>query len=619
MKSVLRWCVVLCLATSLSAQTAPAKKKAPAKTSVTASDVQQLKDALAAQQQQIQQLRDEMKRRDAALQQAQQQMQDAQQAAAAAQAKADQAAQTAAQQQDAVSALKSDVSDVKQNATSTALSLQETQKNITSSLESPTAIHYKGITITPIGFLAAETVWRQHATSSDINTPFNSIPFNGATQSHMSEFFASGRQSRVGFLAEGKLTNMTMKGYVEADFLSAGVTSNNNQSNSYTLRQRQAWAQAGLNNGWTFTGGQMWSLVTETRAGLDNRSEALPMTIDPQYNVGFSWARQFGFRVTKNFNNKIWAGFSIENAQTVLGGHGAANNFIVGAQGTGGGLYNGTANDSFNATPDFIGKVAFQPGFGHYEVFGIIRDFRDRVFPGATLATPTATGAYNNSFIGGGAGANARWTVHKKFDLGVHFLGGEGVGRYGTSTLPDVVARPDGILSPVRSYQGLGTVEYHGNRLDVYLNYGAEYAGRTDFLNASGKPVGYGSSLFNNSGCGTETVPASTSTTVVTGITQDPITGIVTPTTGTVPAPGSVGTPLTGGYNPGGLKNCNGDTRVIMEGTIGFWYRFYKGPKGTLQWGPQYSYIDRNIWAGTGNSPNATENMFFTSFRYYLP
>lgn len=619
MKSVLRWCVVLCLATSLSAQTAPAKKKAPAKTSVTASDVQQLKDALAAQQQQIQQLRDEMKRRDAALQQAQQQMQDAQQAAAAAQAKADQAAQTAAQQQDAVSALKSDVSDVKQNATSTALSLQETQKNVTSSLESPTAIHYKGITITPIGFLAAETVWRQHATSSDINTPFNSIPFNGATQSHMSEFFASGRQSRVGFLAEGKLTNMTMKGYVEADFLSAGVTSNNNQSNSYTLRQRQAWAQAGLNNGWTFTGGQMWSLVTETRAGLDNRSEALPMTIDPQYNVGFSWARQFGFRVTKNFNNKIWAGFSIENAQTVLGGHGAANNFIVGAQGTGGGLYNGTANDSFNATPDFIGKVAFQPGFGHYEVFGIIRDFRDRVFPGATLATPTATGAYNNSFIGGGAGANARWTVHKKFDLGVHFLGGEGVGRYGTSTLPDVVARPDGILSPVRSYQGLGTVEYHGKRLDVYLNYGAEYAGRTDFLNASGKPVGYGSSLFNNSGCGTETVPASTSTTVVTGITQDPITGIVTPTTGTVPAPGSVGTPLTGGYNPGGLKNCNGDTRVIMEGTIGFWYRFYKGPKGTLQWGPQYSYIDRNIWAGTGNSPNATENMFFTSFRYYLP
>ena len=74
-----------------------------------------------------------------------------------------------------------------------------------------------------------------------------------------------------------------MTGYVETDFLSAGVTSNNNQSNSYTLRQRQVWGQAALNNGWSFTGGQMWSLVTETKMGEDNRTEALPMTIDPQY------------------------------------------------------------------------------------------------------------------------------------------------------------------------------------------------------------------------------------------------------------------------------------------------------------------------------------------------
>ena len=85
----------------------------------------------------------------------------------------------------------------------------------------------------------------------------------------MSEFFGSGRQSRISMLAQGKLDNMKMTGYVEADFLSAGVTSNNNESNSYTLRQRQAWAQAALNNGWSFTGGQMWSLVTETKMGED--------------------------------------------------------------------------------------------------------------------------------------------------------------------------------------------------------------------------------------------------------------------------------------------------------------------------------------------------------------
>jgi len=614
MRLVLRWCVVLLLAASSLAQTAPAKKKTTTKTAtgtVSAADVQALKDALAAQQQQIRELKSEMQRRDAALQQAQQQMQDAQSAAAAAQAKADQAVQQAGQQQQAVSDLKSDVSDIKQNATNAALSLQETQKNIQSSLESPATLHYKGINITPVGFLAAETVWRSHATGGDINTQFNAIPFDGAAQSHLSEFFGSGRQSRIGFLAEGALANFTMRGYVEADFLGTGVTSNNNQSNSYVLRQRQAWGQAALNSGWTFTGGQMWSLVTETKKGMDNRSEALPMVIDPNYNVGFSWARQYGFRVTKKLGDKVWVGGSVEDSQIILGGHGASNNFIIGQQGASGGLYNGTTNYSYNASPDFIGKIVFEPGFGHYEVFGIISDFRNRIYPGATLAKPSANGAFNNNAVGGGAGANARWTIAKNYDIGIHFLGGSGTGRYGTSQLADVVVSPGGLLTPVTNYQALGTIEYHAKKLDVYLNYGAEYEDRVTF---KGGKVGYGSPLFNNSGCDSETVPASTSTTVVTPGTGGGPTG-----TSSIPTPGSLGTPLTGGYNPGGLKNCNGDTRVIMEGSIGFWYRFYKGPKGTLQWGPQYSYIDRNIWAGTGGGPNATENMLFTSFRYYLP
>jgi hypothetical protein len=614
MRCVLRWSVVLLLAASSLAQTAPAKKKTTTKTgTVTAEDVQELKNALAAQQQQIREMKAEMQRRDAALQQAQQQMQDAQAAAAAAQAKADQAVQQASQQQQAVSDLKSDVTDIKQNATNAALSLQETQKNIQSSLESPIALHYKGITITPVGFLAAETVWREHALGGDINTQFNAIPFNGAAQSNMSEFFGSGRQSRVGFLAEGALANFTMRGYVEADFLGTGVTSNNNQSNSYVLRQRQAWGQAALKSGWTFTGGQMWSLVTETRTGLDNRSEALPMTIDPDYNVGFSWTRQYGFRVTKKIGNKVWFGGSVEDGQIILGGHGANNNFLIGSQGSGGELYNGTTNYSFNATPDFIGKIAFEPGFGHYEVFGIVRDFRDRIYPGETLATPSAKGAFNNNSVGGGAGANARWTIAKKYDVGIHFLGGSGVGRYGSSQLPDVVASPAGFLTPVTNYQALGTLEYHVKKLDVYLNYGAEYEDRVTFANSA--KAGYGLLGFNNSGCDSQVLPGATSTTVVTPPTT---TGGATGTS-SIPVVGSLGTPLTGGYNPGGLKNCNGDTRVIMEGTIGFWYKFYSGPKGRLQWGPQYSYIDRNIWAGTGGSPNATENMLFTSFRYYLP
>jgi hypothetical protein len=187
-----------------------------------------------------------------------------------------------------VTELKSDVTDIKGNLTNTALSLQETQKNVTEIVQSPAALHFKGITITPGGFAAAEFVRRSRALGADINTPFNSLTMPGATQSSLSEFFGSGRQSRLSALAEGKLSNVKLSGYVEADFLSAGVTSNNNESNSYTLRQRQAWGQAAFTNGWTFTGGQMWSLVTETKHGMDNRTEALPMTIDPQYTAGFS-------------------------------------------------------------------------------------------------------------------------------------------------------------------------------------------------------------------------------------------------------------------------------------------------------------------------------------------
>jgi hypothetical protein len=618
------------------AQTAsPTPKKKTLKATVTAEDIQELKNALAAQQQQIQQLREEMRKRDAALQQTQQQLQQAQSAAAAAQSKADEAATQAAQQQQTVSDLKTDVTDMKQNATNAALSLQETQKNIQSSLESPIAIRYKGITITPGGFLAAETVWRAHALGSDINTPFNSIPFDGATASHMSEFFGSGRQSRISMLAEGKLSSAKLTGYVEADFLSAGVTSNNNESNSYSLRQRQAWGQAALNSGWSFTGGQMWSLVTETKTGLDNRTETLPMTIDPQYSIGFSWARQYGFRVTKNFNNKAWFGFAVENPQTTLGGHlvSGQNNFIIGSQGTGGGLYNGTTNYSFNAMPDFIAKFAFQPGWGHYEIFGIVRDFRDRVFPCGGLITasngtlpakttcdgatfPNAGGAFNNSSLGKGLGINARGTLAQHVDVGIHFLGGEGIGRYGSAQLPDVIVRPDGVVVPVRNFQALGTLEWHSKRLDVYANVGGEYEARTAYV-FGGKGAGYGSTLFNNSGCYTEAPPSSTVINVDTPVSSTSANPIGS---GTVPNPGSLGTPLTAGFNPAGPPNCNGDTRSILEGTIGFWYRLYSGPKGRVQWGPQYSYIDRNTWSAVkGGNPSATENMILTSFRYYLP
>ena len=481
--------------------------------------------------------------------------------------------------------------------------------------EAPQAIHIKGITLTPGGFFAAESVWRKQAASADINTPFTGIPFSGNSLSKVSEFNATGRQSRIAMLAEGKLEHAKFSGYYETDFLSAAATSNNRQSNSYSLRQRQFWGRAQLDGGWSFTGGQMWSLVTETKKGLENRTEAPPMTIDSQYNVGFGWARQYGFRVAKSFqSDKFVLGFAVEEPQTTFGGRGVpAGTFFINAPGAGGGLFNPADATGYtvNAAPDFIIKGAVDSGWGHFELFGVISTFRARVYPCGALAAgatcpisgttgPQATGAFNDSRTGGGAGFNFRGPVFGKYgDFGIHVMGGDGVGRYGTAQLADVTARPGGTLAPIRGGNALGTLEFHPNpKLDVYFDYGVEYAYRTWYDTSAGgvtSSVGYGSPFFNNSSCNTEVPPP-----LITGNQNTP------------------GAPASG--------TCNGDIRNIQEGTFGFWHKPYQGPKGGLRWGIQYSYIVKNTWSGNANTPGAVglqpkaiDNMVFTSFRYVLP
>ena len=516
----------------------------------------------------------------------------------------------------------------------------------------PIAIRYKGITLTPGGFLAAETVFRNKAESADINTGLNQIPLPGNSGSQTTEFNATARQSRVSLLAEGKLTSVKLTGYVETDFLGTGISSNNNQSNSYVLRLRQGWGQAKFDNGFTITGGQMWSLATETKKGVENRTEATPLTIDPQYTAGFSWARQYGLRVSQKVGILTLAA-SVEDAATTLTVHGnptstipasstvtvngvaiptlsttVFNNFLVGAPGLTQGLLNQTGTYAYEKAPDFLFKATLDPSFGHFEAFGIVSTFRDRVFPcfaanGAititlagdgttpfpTVAIPAnpcaltgstnaASGAFNSSSTGGGIGANGRVQLGKHLDVGFHFLGGDGIGRYGTAGLPDSTARPNGTMALLRGYQALGTVEFHATpALDIYAYVGGEYASRW----MDGKE-GYGSNLRRNDGCAVETLPLAAPA-------------------GTINTTAVLG---SNGFIPGALSNCDGDTRNILEGTIGFWYRFYNGPKGRFQFGTQYSYVQRNTWSGVNSSgagvgPHGLDNMVFTSMRYYLP
>jgi hypothetical protein len=210
---------------------------------------------------------------------------------------------------------------------------------------------------------------------------------------------------------------------------------------------------------------------------------------------------------------------------------------------------------------------------------------------GSAVAGVNALGATNSSKNGGGAGVNARWSVdNKHLDFGVHLFGASGEGRYAASGLPDSSIHADGTFNLIKTYQGLATLEWHAPKFDVYVNAGADYAGRAwGYDPISGKYVGYGSPNFSNSGCFTE----------------------IAPTVGS-------------GFFPGGLGSCTADTRVLAEGTLGFWLKPYDGAKekvnrGRVQFGPQFSYVERYAWSGTGGTPHGLDAMIYTSFRYYLP
>jgi hypothetical protein len=581
--------------TTTHKRTTARKAPVPKKPSVE-SQIQSLREDM---QTQIQQLKQQLSDRDTQLQQAQA-------AAAAAQAAATQAQQEAAQQQSAltentaaVSNLQGAVTDLKTNNVSLASTVQEEQTKVQKQINNPDVIHFKGVTLSPTGsFLAAETVWRQRATGGDINTQFTGIPLNYANAAQYSEFYGSGRQSRIALLATGKVNpDVTIGGYYEADWLSAGVTSNNNQSDSYTMRQRQLWAQAHVGS-LTFTGGQMWSLATETTKLTQNRSEILPQTIDSQYTAGFIWERQYGLRISKDFGTKASIAISAENPQTLnVAGHNLPTNFIIGSAGNAGGLYNsaGTsaantnvAQYSANLAPDLIAKAVYEsPSWGHYELFGVASFFRDRIFPNATAKVPSSVGAYNDSTVGGGVGGSLRVpTLHKHLDVGLEGLWGDGTGRYGSSTIADLTVRPDGQLALIHNFSGLGTLNFHVNpRLDVYANYGGDYVGRRYFQTSPTSSVGYGAYTNVETGCNTEPIPGTTIT----------------------------------GYSPAQPANCTADTKDVQEFTAGYWYNIYSGPYGRLRQGLQYAYFQRNIWSGIGTTPEATNNMFWTSLRYYLP
>ena len=637
-----------------------------------AAEMEELRQALQAQQDQLQLLREELAKRDRQIEEARETAAAANSRATEANVKATEAATTSAEVKSTTSALNTSVANLAASNSAVVNGSAAASQGQAKPAEEkgPTTIRFKGVNITPGGFIAAETVNRQRAQSADINTPFNAIPYGGNALGKLSEMNLTGRQSRLTLMVDTKIGDTRLNGYYEADWLGTGVTSNNRQSNSYVFRQRQIWGRAEFASGWSFTGGQMWSLATENRKGIRNLQEWIPLVIDPQYVVGFTWARQYGARVVKSFGDKFAVAAAVEGSQATVGGRGFSTytntsatgatttyqNSFVFAPGAGGGLFNFSdpTGYSVNKTPEFVFKAAMDPGWGHYEVLGVLSTFQNRVYPCAVVGTtagnfptpgtptvlsctestslsPNVAGAYNDSRTGGGVGGSLDVPLFaKKLDLGAKVFYGDGTGRYGSAQLADATLRPEGTMTLIHGGHWLGRLEWHVTpKFDVYGYVGGEYAARTAYVGYTSVKVVNTPAIPGCGGAGQQPCPGggiqpAYPALVTTTIATNGIGGYGSPysnNTGcsTETLPNGTGVPTGGG-------TCAGDTRYIGEGTLGFWHKVYQGDKGRMQWGMQYSYFYKDAWSGsngltgtTSVSPHAVNNMVWTSFRYYLP
>ena len=343
----------------------------------------------------------------------------------------------------------------------------------TKSPKEPTSFHFKGLSLTPGGFLEGTMLVRTRNENADIANNYSAIPLNGSSNANLTEFRGTARNSEFSLLVQGTAGSTKLKGYVETDFLGVAPTANYVESDSWTPRLRELWIQLDRPSGWTVTVGQTWSLLTTNQHGIATLAELRPGGEDGQYVVGFTWARQRAFRVTKNFNDKVWTALAVESPETTYSAAFVPAN-IMGlntSQNAATGvnllpfLVNYSNGNSTNLAPDLVAKVAFEQGWGHFEIKALGRFFRDRI------ASTATTNGHANITEGYGVGFGALMPfVDKKLELSVEGLLGQGIGRYGTAGLPDATLNPTtGALRPLRQAKIMVGLVYHRtSRLDLY-------------------------------------------------------------------------------------------------------------------------------------------------------
>ena len=296
------------------------------------------------------------------------------------------------------------------------------------------------------------------------------------------------------------------------------------------------------------------------RVRITPRTENIPLTVDANYVVGFNIVRQWQLRFVKDFGPMFWLGLSVENSATINSIQGATttgsvtsvtvNGVVANISNIGTGFLN-TVPVTPELAPDIVDKAAFDPGWGHYEIFGLQRFFTDNTFCSVSAPTGCVVGTTRSRTSSGTAigGSVLLPVIPKYLDFQASALYGRGIGRYGTSLVADVTIAPNGSLAPITALQAMvGLVAHPWEGLDVYAYAGLEQF-QAKYFNAGGAPFGYGNPNFDNSAC---MFPTATS---------------------------FAGAPTA----------CVANTKRIAEIAAGFWQNVFKGDYGRVAVGAQYA------------------------------
>jgi hypothetical protein len=422
--------------------------------------------------------------------------------------------------------------------------------------------------------LDATFFWRSTNVGSGIGTNFMGIPYNSAAAGKIPETNFTAQNSRIGMRVDSSVLDAKVLGYLEADFLfNNNANSFQVTSNSAGLRLRNYFVDV-QKDGFEVLGGQDWSFLTPNRKGLSPLPSDIFYTqnMDTNYQLGLVWTRATQFRFIAHPNENVAFGVAFENPQQYIGGGSGASTVALPSNlaTSFAGQFNSaqTPLSIPNWFPDIQMKFAFDGHAGdkaeHLEIAGLVSGVKDYV---PTTVTTALSGPH--TAIGYGGEINSNLEIAKNFRIIENAFFSDGGGRYVFGAGPDFVIRPNGAISPVRTYSTVDGFEAQITKSDlIAAYYGGVYIGKN--------------AIFDNTATGS-----------------------------------TLAKPVYVGYGYPGSGSYRDGQELTFDWVRTLWKNKNYGALSLIN---QYSYVFKEPWyRQTGGLRQAHSNIVYIDLRYTLP